>query len=290
MGSPVSISENVVAVQQDFPSGRHLAGRIVRCARIVLGLAFALCATLVLVPLQLLAMKTKLWPETVILKLWHRSILRALGIRVRVKGALYERRPLLVVSNHVSWTDICVLGSRLDVTFISKAELSKWPLVGFLSRLQRTVFIEREARRKSGEQASEIAQRLGEGDAMILFAEGTTSDGTVILPFKSTLFGAANMALAEGTAERVYIQPVSIAYTHLQGIAMGRRQRAVASWIGDTDLASHAFALLAQGGMDVEISLGEPIEFAQGSSRKDATRVIERRVRDMFAASLRDPR
>ncbi|WP_269140764.1 lysophospholipid acyltransferase family protein [Oryzicola mucosus] len=260
-----------------------------RLFRTGLGLAFALLACLVLVPLQMISMKTGLWPETVILKIWHRCILIALGIRVTMKGRLYDQRPLLVVSNHISWTDICVLGSKVNVTFIAKAELSKWPMVGGLSRLQRTVFIERERKRKSGQQASEIAQRLGQGDAMVLFAEGTTSDGTVILPFKSTLFGAATMALAEGTAERVFIQPVSIAYTRLQGIAMGRRQRAVASWVGDTDLATHAFELLAQGGMDVELTFGEPIEFAAGSSRKEATRIIEARVREMAAVSLRNP-
>ena len=118
-----------------------------------------------LVPLQIFSMKTGLWPETVILKVWHRMILRALGIRVHIKGALANGRPLLVAANHISWTDIMVLGSMVDVKFIARADMANWPLIGMLSKLQRTVFIERERRRSSSDQASEIADRMARGDA-----------------------------------------------------------------------------------------------------------------------------
>ena len=257
--------------------------------RIVLALAVIVVSTLILAPLQFFAMKTGLWPETFILKIWHRAMLRGLGIRVRAVGSLSEQRPLLVAANHISWTDIMVLGSLVDVKFIAKSELEGWPLLGALSKLQRTVFIERERKRKSGDQASEIATRLGKGDAMVLFAEGSTGDGNTLLPFKSTLFGAASMAIAEGAAEEVSIQPVAIAYTRLHGVAFGRWDRRISAWIGDQDLWPHLKALLAQGGLDAEVHFGEPVVFAKGSHRKETARLVERRVHVMMQLALRDP-
>lgn len=253
------------------------------------GLSFMIGATLVLAPLQVVALRTGWWRETLILRLWHRALLKGLGIRVHSIGALSDKRPLLVAANHLSWSDILVLGSLADVNFIAKSELEGWPLLGWLSTLQRTVFIERERKRKSGDQASEIATRLGKGDAMVLFAEGTTGDGNMILPFKSTLFGAASMAIAEGVAEEVFIQPVALCYTRLHGVAFGRRDRHIASWIGDEDLAPHALGLLKERALDVEVRFGEPVAFSKGGSRKEAAREVESRVQAMMELSLRNP-
>ena len=247
-------------------------------------------STVVLVPLQLIAMKTKLWGEWRMLRLWHQVNCRALGFRIHQKGELTTKRPLVIASNHVSWTDISVIGSRCDVSFIAKADMAAWPIMGWLARLQRTVFIERERRRTSGAQASEIAQRLAGGEAVVLFAEGTTGDGNAVLPFKSTLFGAATMAISEGAVERVYIQPLTIAYTRVQGMPMGRRDRPLAAWIGDSELAPHAAALLSEGAVDVELHFGEAIEFSAGDSRKEATRRAESEVRSMLLAALGNPR
>lgn len=258
--------------------------------RIFLALGLVVAGSLVLVPLQILSMKTGWWPETFILKIWHRMIIRALGIRIHVKGALSTGRPLLVAANHISWTDIMVLGSMVDVKFIARADMEGWPLIGMLSKLQRTVFIERERKRSSGDQASEIGSRMAKGDAMVLFAEGSTGDGNIVLPFKSTLFGAASMAISEGAAEQVFIQPVAIAYTRLHGVPMGRRHRPIAAWIGDEDLMPHLKVLMAQGGLDVEVHFGEPIAFSRGSNRKETAKLMENRVREMVQAALADPR
>jgi 1-acyl-sn-glycerol-3-phosphate acyltransferase len=258
--------------------------------RIFLALGLAAVGSLILVPLQILSMKTGLWPETFILKIWHRTIARALGLRIHVKGTLSSQRPLLVAANHVSWTDIMVLGSMADVTFIAKADMAGWPLIGMLSKLQRTVFIERERKRASGDQASEIATRMAKGDAMVLFAEGSTSDGNMILPFKSTLFGAASMAISGGAADKVFIQPVAIVYTRLHGVPLGRRHRPVAAWIGDEELVPHLKVLVAEGALDVEVHFGEPVVFTKGSNRKEIARLMESQVREMMQAALADPR
>jgi len=262
---------------------------MIKKLRIFLALGLVVISSLVLVPLQILSMKTGLWPETVILKIWHGMILRALGMRVHVKGALAKQRPLLIAANHISWTDIMVLGSFADVKFIARADMEGWPLIGMLSKLQRTVFIERERKRTSGDQASEIGRRMANGDAMVLFAEGSTGDGNSVLPFKSTLFGAASMAIAEGAAEQVLIQPVAIAYTRLHGFPMGRRHRPMSAWIGDQDLMPHLKVLLAEGGLDAEVHFGEPVPFSKGTNRKETARLMEARVREMMQAALADP-
>jgi 1-acyl-sn-glycerol-3-phosphate acyltransferase len=263
---------------------------MIKKIRIFLALALVVASSLVLVPLQILSMKTGLWPETFILKIWHKMILKALGMRVHVKGTLSSERPLLVAANHISWTDIMVLGSMVDVKFIARADMAGWPLIGMLSKLQRTVFIERERKRSSGDQASEIADRMAKGDAMVLFAEGSTGDGNVILPFKSTLFGAASMAISEGTAQTVFIQPVAIVYTRLHGVPLGRRHRPIAAWIGDEDLMPHLKVLMAEGAVDVEVHFGDPVAFSKGSNRKETAKRMEWQVREMMQAALADPR
>ena len=275
--------------------------------RIALAFAVVATSTAVLAPLQLLALKTGLWRETLMPRLWHRTIVRALGFRVHTHGALAAQRPLLVAANHVSWTDIGVLGSLIDVSFIAKSEMEGWPLMGWLSKLQRTVFVERDRRHRSGNQAGEIALRLKAGDAMVLFAEGTTGDGNLVLPFKSTLFGAATMvvdkggvdrrvagkevpgkgAVGHGGAHEVAIQPVAIAYTRRHGMPLGRAGRVALSWIGDQDLVPHVAGLLKLGAVDVEVRFGEPVIFSAKSNRKEAARLVEARVRDMMRAALR---
>ncbi|MEP9372088.1 lysophospholipid acyltransferase family protein [Mesorhizobium sp. KR1-2] len=243
-----------------------------------------------MVPFAYLGVKTGLYQPRRIRRWCNGLILRALGFRVHVTGEISKSRPLLVAANHVSWTDVMVLGSFNDVAFIAKSEMARWPLIGGLTRLQGCIFVERDRKRKSGEQANEIASRLASGDAMVLFAEGTTGDGNLLLPFKSTLFGAANLALAEGGADKVFIQPVAISYTRLHGLPMGRQHRAIAAWIGDQDLVPHIKDLLAEGAIDVEVHFGEPLEFSAGSSRKETARAVEEHVRAMMQQALRDPK
>lgn len=244
-------------------------------------------STLVLALSQVVVLKTGVGNPFLLPRLWHGRVLKALDLRVRVVGALSAQRPLMIASNHVSWTDIGVLGSLADLSFIAKSDMKGWPLMGWLSTLQRTVFVERERRRRSGEQASEIALRLKQGDVMVLFPEGTTDDGNRMLPFKSTLFGAATMAIGPGGAEEVTIQPVSIAYVGRHGMPVGRAGRMALSWIGDQDLGPHLASLMEAGPVDVEVRFGEPVTFSAQSDRKETARLVEARVQAMLQASLR---
>lgn len=239
---------------------------------------------------QQVVLKTGFGNPAAIPRYWHRLVLWALGMKVTVHGKMAAQRPLMIASNHISWTDIMVLGSVGEVCFIAKSEIDGWPIFGWLARLQRTVFIERDRKRKSGEQASGLAKRLATGDAMVLFAEGSTSDGNLILPFKSTLFGAAEMAVRAGVSDKVFVQPLAITYLRVHGMPMGRQHRTLAAWIGDSDLVPHLGSLLRDGAIDVDLHFGEPVEFTATSDRKAVTRTMEDSVRRMVATALRDAR
>lgn len=257
-------------------------------ARMALGLLMVAAGTVPLALYQMIALRTGL-PEHWAPRAWHRLIVAVLGFRVRVHGELSAARPLLIAANHISWTDIMVLGSIADVYFVAKSELRGWPIMGTLSTLQRTIFVERERRRRSGDQAREIAGRIATGHPIVLFAEGSTADGNLLLPFKSTLFGAAQMAITDGGSEIVHVQPVAIAYTRLQGIPMGRFHRSHAAWIGDRELWPHVTALLTEGGLDVEVRFGEPLRFSRGDDRKAVARAAQESVRAMMVAALHRP-
>lgn len=257
--------------------------------RVIAGLPLIVFATILVAVFQPIALKTGLFHEKYVPRYWHRFTLKVLGIRLRVHGEMAPVRPLLLASNHTSWADIMAIGSVADIHFIAKADMIHWPVMGWLTTLQRTVFVERQRRGRSGKQANEIGERLAAGDPMVLFAEGTTSDGNLLMPFNSTLFGAAKMALAATPEGKVYIQPVAIAYTRLHGIPMGRRRRGHVAWIGDQDLLPHLAALLRLGAVDGELHFGKPVAFDAGSSRKEVARLVEEEVRAMFVDALHGP-
>jgi 1-acyl-sn-glycerol-3-phosphate acyltransferase len=258
-------------------------------ARTALGLFAAAITTFPLAAAQIVVMRTGIASEAALPRLWHRICLGLLGIRVHARGEMVRDRPLLIVANHVSWTDIHVIGALGEVGFVAKSEMGTWPIIGRLSRLQRTIYVDRERRRTAARQVSEIGERLAAGDAMIFFAEGSTADGNILKPFKSTLFGAAQIALRDNGVERVAVQPVAIAYTRLHGLPMGRGLRGHSAWIGDRKLVPHILQLLHDGAVDVEVHFGDPIEFARDSDRKEIARRAESQVRRMMTEALRNP-
>ena len=139
-----------------------------------LGLAALVMPPMVLA--QLVILKTGLARPALLPRLWHRFMLKLFGFRVRVHGEMARGRPLLIVANHISWTDIMVAGSLGEVAFVAKSEVASWPAIGPLSKLSRTVFVERDRKARAGTQAGELAGRLSAREAMVLFAEGSTAD------------------------------------------------------------------------------------------------------------------
>jgi 1-acyl-sn-glycerol-3-phosphate acyltransferase len=138
-------------------------------------------------------------------------------------------------------------------------------VVGTLARLQRTVFIDRTRRSQTASATQAIAERVGRGDVIVLFAEGTTGDGNRILPFRSALLGAARAASG---ARQIAVQPVAITYAAIHGLPIGRVDRPMIAWYGDMQLPGHFLKLVGGGGLDVVVSFGEPIAFGPEDDRK----------------------
>ncbi len=231
--------------------------------------------------------------------LFHRLFLWLFSVRVIERGRPPEGLPTLVLANHVSWLDIPVIGSRRPLSFIAKAEIETWPVVGLFAKLQRSVFIDRGRRKATAEVNHVVARRLVRGEAIVLFAEGTTGDGNRLLPFRSSLVGAARAALAEpgGRLERaalegrlpaaraepgvsrIHLQPLAIAYTRRNGLPVTRRERPEIAWYGDMELAPHLGLFVRGGPLDAVVTWGEPIPFDGTTDRKQATALAEAAVR-----------
>jgi len=251
--------------------------------RLIANLLIVVPVTLILAPLQMLALKLTPGLAKKIPIFWHRFVLYIFGVKVHVHGEMNRSRPLMIVSNHVSWADILVLGSMGELCFIAKSEVKTWPGINWLSRLQGTVFIDRERKRDVGVQADSIASRLISGDAMVLFAEGTTGNGNTLLPFKSALFGAPQMALGQSGLDEIQIQPVTLAYNTLHGMPLGRYHQTLASWPGDLALTPHLLNFFLQGAFDVDVCFGETVLMREDTKRKTIAVQVEHAIRSDFA-------
>ncbi|MBT9372108.1 lysophospholipid acyltransferase family protein [Rhizobium sp. CSW-27] len=253
-----------------------------------IGLIFAILTvvTLVLLPFQLLALRYD-WPlRRRLPRWWHRIACYVLGIRIRLHGRLESRRPLMLAANHASWKDILVLGAVADVAFIAKAEVADWPIFGLLAKWQKSVFVVREQKRRTGEQVNEVAERLAAREIIVLFPEGTTSDGNRLLDVKTSLFGAASAAVPASPEGVVYVQPVSIAYTGIYGMPMGRYHRPIAAWPGDVELVPHLMGILRTGALEVDVDFGEAVEFRAETNRKVAGATVVERLRTQLRERL----
>ena len=205
---------------------------------------------------------------------------RLIGLRVRMVGAKAASgsgRPVVYVANHCSWLDIVVLGGQFEACFVSKDEVARWPGVSLVARLGRTVFVTRK-RRATGRERDEMRARLLAGDDLLLFPEGTSSDGSRVMPFRSAFF-----SVAEGEAPPL-IQPVSVCYDRLAGLPTRRSTRAVFAWYGDMDLASHFWRLAQWRGMRATVLLHSPLDPRDFNSRKDLAQTAWDRVAGGAAA------
>ena len=210
---------------------------------------------------------------------------RLLGVRVRVVGEMArprDGRAVIYVSNHSSWVDIAVLGGRLEGCFVAKEDVARWPVIRTIAKLGRTVFVSRQ-RASTARERDDMQARLKAGDGIILFPEGTTSDGARVLPFRTPFFAIASHDPAP------IIQPVSIVYDRLGGLPLGRVSRTAFSWYGDMDIAGHYASFGQQRGMRVSVVLHQPIDPRDFPDRKILAQEIWRIVANS-AARLRQNR
>jgi 1-acyl-sn-glycerol-3-phosphate acyltransferase len=219
---------------------------------------------------------------------YYGFLCKLLGIRVRMVGAPVLDKPTLMIGNHTSWADILAIGSVAPVAFVAKQEVRRWPVVGIIAYLQRTVFVDRQRRQQTGDAINDMVDRLKENVPVVLFAEGTSSDGNHVLPFRSALVGAVHHTMGDVSGgKNIVVQPVSLAYVKFGGIPVGRALRDKVAWYGEADLVPHLLGVLAAGAVDVTVTWGEAIACDLDASRKQITRSAETAVRTMTAAALR---
>ena len=222
------------------------------------------CLTLPLMPIQALLLLVGSPLAERLPRAYHSLASRILGFETTVIGTPTLLRPALFVANHTSYVDIEILGGVIDASFVAKSEVKRWPLFGWLARLQRTVFVDRRAH-TTHQQRDAIVERLKEGGRLVLFPEGTSNDGSRVLPFKSALFAAVHGAQFE---HPVTVQPVSIAYVTLDGMPIGRFYRPFFAWYGDMDMASHLWAMVGLGRVGVTVEFHAPISITAFLTRK----------------------
>jgi len=188
-------------------------------------------------------------------QVWAQAMLTRLGIRLQVHGTPPDRGPVLLAANHISWLDIVVIHAARHCRFISKAELQHWPLVGTLATGAGTLYIERESRRDAMRVVHHMAERLSLGEVLAVFPEGTTGDGTHVLPFHANLLQAAISANAS-------IQPVALQFADAQG-----QQSFAPCYIGDDTLLGSLWRTLCSDGIQAVVRFGAP-QTADGRDRR----------------------
>lgn len=199
-----------------------------------------------------------------------RNALRIMGFRFETQGDVMKQRGA-VVANHSSWLDIFTLNARKRIYFVSKAEVATWPGIGWLARATGTVFIQRD-RKEAKTQQEVFENRLLAGHRLLFFPEGTSTDGIVVLPFKSTLFQAF---FTDHLRHEMYIQPVTVIYTPRQG-----EDPRFYGWWGEMDFGSHLLKVLAnprQG--SVKVIYHPPVRVDDFPNRKSLAAYAEQTVR-----------
>lgn len=251
----------------------------------------------------------------------HKVVCTYLGIKITQIGQPAKGKPTLLLSNHISWMDIPAIGSAVPISFVAKAEVGRWPIVRTLARMQKTIFVDRTRKTDTGRVVAEMSARMNEGRAVVLFAEGTSDIGSHVLPFRSALVGAAQRAMTTnaqrassgqdapsqarapremaarqkdsgatqaamkaGDASEIYIQPMCIAYTKLNGLPISRAERTKIAWVGDMGLMDNMSDILLSGSKSVSIMFGEPILINDSTDRKAITRQAHAQVRDMLVS------
>ncbi len=210
--------------------------------------------------------------------IWQRGVCRIFGIKVVISGAPISTAQTVFCSNHISYLDIPVIGSALKASFVAKGEVESWPVFGFLSKLQQTIFISRKRSdaHRAGEQ---IEQNLQQGKNIIIFPEGTSSDGSNVLAMKAALFSPV------AGLENTVIQPFSVCIRNVdkQSVADAsapQELRDLYAWYGDMDLAPHLWAFAQHKGAVIELVFHAPIAADGGADRKALAAQCEEKIRN----------
>jgi 1-acyl-sn-glycerol-3-phosphate acyltransferase len=268
----------------------HREGWLVaRRVRVVRRLLAVLAWTLVCMPVQAILLLLPSRLKARFPRFFWAAFIWLLGIEVQTVGQVAKtERPIVFIANHSSWVDIPLLGGVVQACFVAKGDVAQWPVISWVARLGRTVFVSRSrgtmARERDGMRA-----RLLAGDNLILFPEGTSSDGSRVLAFRSAFFSIAETRDDGPTGTGPLIQPVSLVYDRVGGLPAGRASRPLFAWYGDMDIASHFWRLGQYTGMRATVLLHPPIDPATFADRKQLAQAVWQVAAD-GAALLRQNR
>lgn len=193
---------------------------------------------------------------------WSRRLVRCLGLRLPA-SALDLPAGALIVCNHISWLDIFIINALTPTHFVCKDEVRDWPLIGWLVESAETVFIARGSRAAAARAAREIQRRLALGDRVVVFPEGTTTQGTQLLPFRAALFQAA--VETEGI-----VQPLALRYVDRQGCPA-----LAPAYAGETSFWACLGAIARASALRVEVQV---LESLHGGERRELARLAETRI------------
>lgn len=205
---------------------------------------------------------------------WHQMMCDIGGMDVVWEGTPIKDRNVMYVSNHVSYIDIPVMGTKLDAWFVAKSEVRGWPGFGYLAELGKTVFIERRSRR-AADQKNQFVELLSQGRNLIVYPEGTSTDGKDVAPFKPTLFEAA---YAE-SEQLIKVQPFSITYTKFNGERLPEELRDRYAWYADMTLGDHFWHWLGLGRIEVRLRFHDPVTKTDFEDRKAMAKYCEEIIR-----------
>jgi 1-acyl-sn-glycerol-3-phosphate acyltransferase len=207
------------------------------------------------------------------ISVWAQAFLRIIDVELRITGSVVTNGPLLVVANHISWLDILVMLAVQPVRFVSKHEIKTWPLIGWLATNVGTLYIERASRRDAMRVVHQIAAALTVTDGLppsiiAIFPEGTTTDGSTVLPFHGNLIQSALSADAP-------VQPVTLRFLDADTGTISLTP----AYIDDDTLLSSVWRLLSSASVQAHVHFAEP-ERAQGRDRRAWAADLQRRVAD----------
>ena len=237
---------------------------------VLIALTVALYPLLVAAMILLLpAPQARLRSRNAIFHLWSRLCLRVLGGRLIVDGRP-PTAPFFLVSNHLSYIDILVLASVVDTFFIAKAEIRSWPLFGLLCRTVGTIFIDRELRRDVQRVNRLVADTLQEGYGVVLFPEGTSSQGHEVMAFRSALLAyPAQQGMAVHCSTLCYRTPPGEIPANLS-----------ICWWGDAPFGPHFLQLLGVARFEARVRFIEAV--VTGEDRKELARTLRERISEHF--------
>lgn len=242
--------------------------------------AFAIWC-LIAIPFQAIVLKfAKGKTSYVIPQFWHKYVCRIFGLNFEIIGKPVKKRQVFFVGNHLSHFDIFILGSIIRASFVAKDDLAKSPVVAFFCRLQQTAFISRSSGQASAVR-NNIQEMLDKGKSIILFAEGTSTRGETVLPFKSSLFSLP-LAYAE---KGLQIQPFTIKLLEVDGKpADSKELRDLYAWDRDNpiEMAPHIINFCQTRGARLQVIFHAPVTVIPGEDRK----ILAARIQEIVASPL----